>query len=485
MDWDLVFDAPGSGLVARIEEARSAQDLQQAMQLILQTLFNREGDAERRAVFTNLVNEILADAKKTKNSVAAVMAEVKARVIQILHSIKEDRLKRARKALAAKALKARESEQSAQSAAAGPLGYDDRQPDQVHITVPKVTAASGVQPTPADDELIGDQPAPPGDELIGEQNDDDFNAWLDSSSSGNAAEAYEDTGGSERKSPEDFFADVIITSILNNLAALGSELKDRGSDTEKLPFVLSPAFATRLEPILRTHVLPGFTEGSYFTISQMSGKPRAQWLSSLTEIFSDPTQGLMLWERWQIAWRNATTQRDEPPPPFVDPAKQGIRGVMNRLLGSDDVFIEDVEMTQEEWQEAVEEARQENLRSREVWSLLKADSPDYQAPFDTDNHLLMTLFRSDEDMKIHVAKLRQFAKDSETAGRKFDTYLQGKDLDLPLLCACYNYPDELMSGEKAMVATFVAGLNRKQAEIALPLCCRFLGTAMGNRFAEE
>ena len=474
VDWDHVFDAPETGLVARIEQSRSSQDLQSAMQLILKTLFNREGDAERRAVFTNLVSEILVQAKKTKSSAAAAMAEVKARVIQILHSIKEDRQKRARKALAAKAKK--EALGSGQEAAGGKLGYHDRQPDDVRITLPKTVTLPKVEMPTVDDELMGEEE---------EEEDEDFGDIPEITPTGVAAETFGDSPDGEAKVPDEFFADVVISLVMDNLAALRGDMVNTGGADKKLPFILSPAFAPRFEDVLRNHVLPGFTEGSYVAVSQMASNPKPEWLSCLTEVFSDPSQSLMMWERWQMSWLDATAPRDEPPPPYVDPTKQGFRGVMGRLLGSDDVFIEDVELTQEEWEEAVEETRQENLRASKVWSLLTADSPDFLPPLDSDNHLLMEIFRSNADTEEHIKKLRQMAKNPETAGRAFDAYLPGKDLDLPLLVACYRFPDELMSGEKTLVATFVAGLDRRRGEATLPLCCRYLGDAMGNRFAEK
>lgn len=511
VDWDRVFDTPGTGLIAQIEHAQTAKDLQQGMHLVLKTLFNREGDANRRAVFTNLVNEILANAKKTRNSPAAIMTDVKTRVVQILHSIKHDRVERARKAQAAKARKERDSGAQASanpgldngpSAPDESLGYDDRQPDEVRITIPKPVSASAqdeliendstdeesADTEPPKDEPGEDEPfvdASGNDGSIETPTDDDIADWLANTPKARGADEYDDTGDGERKLPNEFFIDLIVTSILQNLAVLRGDLTDGGSINGKLPFVLSPAFATLFESVLREHVMPEFSESSYFTVSQMSSRPRSKWLSTLTEIFSDPTQGLMLWERWQIAWRNATTQRDNPPAPEVDPAKKGFRGVMSRMLGSDDVFIAEVELTQDEWVEAVKESRRENLRAQKIWSLLTAESDIYHPPQDRDNHLLMELFRTNEDVESHVTKLRQFAKDGETAGRAFDAYLPGKDLDLPLLCACYRYPDEFMTGEKAMVATFVAGLDRRRGEATLPLCCRHLGAAMGNRFAED
>lgn len=499
VDWDHVFDAPGSGLVTLIEQAGTAKDLHQGMQMILKTLFNREGDAKRRTVFTNLVNEILADAKKTKKSPAAVMAVVKIRVVQILHSIKQDRQDRARKAQATKARKDQDSGSRSglrPASAERPnklLGFDDRQPDEVHIAVPKAIAPQEDYPDPIEDGPIEDNPV--DDDLIKEgpvdgstddgPTDDEIAEWLKNSPTGTSVLATDDTGGEESKLPDEFFIDVIVASILENLAALRGDLTDGGSTNGKLPFILSPAFATRFEWVLREHVVPGFAEGRYVTISNMAAEPRSKWLSNMTEVFADPSQSLMLWERWQLAWLDATAQRDEPPPPFVDPAKQGLRGLMVRMFGSDDVFAEEVEMTQEEWEEAVEETQQENLRAREVWSLLSAESDDLHSPLDVDNRLLMGLFRSHDDLDEHIARLRRFAKDSDTAGPAFDSYLPGKDLDLPLLCACYRYPDELMSGGKTLVSTFVGGMDRRRGEAALPLCCRYLGAAMGKRFVEK
>jgi len=490
VDWDQVFDAADTGLIARIETAASAKDLQQAMQLILKTLFNRDGDEHRRAAFTNIVNEILSHAKATRSSTAAAMAEVKTRVIQILQSIKEDRQKRARKALAARARKAKEEGKSTPT---GRLGYDDRQSDDVHIKIPSAAKLKRTTPIPI--------AAPPEDEWIGDQDEDSVTPEEsvagepagEKSSVGETEEISDaphsdllgETLGEGQKLPDEFYSDVIITSIMDNMETIRGNLNMDGAPETPPPFILSPAFAEQFAKVVRDHVLPGFVEGSYVTIANMTAKPRSQWLDVLRETFGDPSQGLMMWERWQVAWLDATTQREEPSPPVVDPAKQGVRGLMTRLLGDEDHFIPDEEMTQEEWQEAVDEARQENSRAKQVWSQLTSESSDYQAPVDADNHLLMGLFRSMDDLEGHIAKLRQLAKEGENAGRAFDAYHPGKDLDIPLLAACYRYPDEFLRGEKTMVANFVAGLDRKRGMMALPLCCRYLGSAMGNRFSKD
>lgn len=513
VDWDSVFDAPGTGLVTRIDQARSADDLRKAMKLILKTLFNREGDAERRAVFTNLVNEILTHAGKTQKSPAAIMVEVKVRVIQILHSIKEDRLKRARKALAEKARKAAlEGKQQGQAPMVEAPGFHDRQPDDAPIKIPvSVSAPPEPEPAPEPESGLEGVPATPPAEAPdgigtaeeeseidpinqeGNQEDGpavgDFDDWLGSTPANKAIAEYEDTGGGERKSPEDFFTDVIVSVILGNMAAIRGNLTDGSSPVGKLPFILSPAFAKRFEQVLRDHVLPDFTESSYFNISQMSSKPRTKWLSTMTDVFADKTQGLMLWERWQIAWRNATTQLDAPPPLEVDPAKQGWRGFLKKLLGDDDQLIPDEDMTQEEWEELVMETHEKNQRALATWNLLCDESDDFLPPEstnqDSDNALLMSMFRSHEDIETHIKSFLRFAEDAERAGNDFDNYHQGKDLDLALMCACYRYPDELMTGEKTAVAMFVAGLDRSRAEAVLPLCCRFLGPVMGSRFVDH
>lgn len=473
VDWNCVFNAENTGLIAQIERAASAKDLQQAMHLILKTLFNREGDEHRRAAFTNIVNEILAHAKATKKTGAAAMAEVKTRVVQILHSIREDRQKRARKAQAARARKAAEAGQPAPT---GKLGYDDRQPDEVRIKISTGAKARPKKPipvaTPPEDTWIGDQAE--GAEEESEELPD-----------APRSELFEEALGDDQKEPDEFYTDVVVATIMENLAAVRGDLEDGKGTNTPLPFILSPAFAAHFEQVLRDHVLPSFVEGSYVTISNMTAKPRSKWVEVLTETFSEPSQGLMMWERWQVAWLDATAQRDEPPAPVEDPAKQGVRGLMTRLLGDEDHFIPDEEMTQEEWQEAVEETRRENTRAREVWSKLTAASEDYLPPTDSDNHLLMEMFRSLDDFDAHMAKFRQFAKNSEEAGQAFDTYHPGKDLDVPLLAACYRFPDEFMQGEKTMVAHFVAGLDRARGMATLPLCCRYLGTALGNRFSTD
>ncbi len=506
VDWQKVFDTPGTGLIAQIEEARSGEDLQNAFRLILKTLFNRKGDEERRSVFTNLVNDILTHAAKSKKPPATAMSEVKARVIQILHSIKDDRIKRANKAIAAKARKA-EQERQKQGQTGGEtkepetLGFVDRQPDDVHIVTPpeqvvsapdtpaqETTGSENAEPE-AQDDVVEEEKADPAFVKVQQEGDPsigDFEDWLTSNPKQQTIDEYEDTGGGERKTPEEFFVETIASSILNNMATLRGGLNDNSAGGGKLPFIFSPAFAVRFEQVLKEHILPDFAESSYFMISQMSTKPRAKWLDILTEVMSDATQGLMLWERWKIAWSQATEQQEEPEPPKPDPSKQGLKGFMTKLLGDDDYMYPEEEMTEEEWRELVEATKASNERAKKTWSLLSAPSDEFDPPVNKDNTLLMSLFRQLDDIDTHVAELKRFAGDAERAGRDFDSYLSvnGKDLDLPLLCACFRYPDIFLTGEKTILATFVGSLDRRRGGAALPLCVRFLGPSMGNRFAD-
>ncbi len=110
--------------------------------------------------------------------------------------------------------------------------------------------------------------------------------------------------------------------------------------------------------------------------------------------------------------------------------------------------------------------------------MMIADSDAFHPPVNEDNALLMNLFRGMEKPEVHVSALMQIAENSDTAGRVFDSYAPGKDLDLPLLIACYQAPDTLLRGDRAILSYFLAGFKKKQRQERFPLCCRHLGQFM-------
>lgn len=251
IDWDTVFNDPAEGLVVRIEQARSGNDLKHGVQLILETLFSRdgEGDSSRRTVFTNLVNDILTQAKKTKPSPAAAFAEVKIRIIQILHRLREDRKTRARKALITKARMVQLSDDKTKIKLKESPGREARQPtDAVHITVPEASPVNedgdknldtvicemANEDKPADDQLkdngINKASGEEAQDYVGDENRE--NNGTDHANNDNSGPAA-----------EDYFAGVILASIMDSLATIQDQDLAPSEIAGKLPYILSPAFS--------------------------------------------------------------------------------------------------------------------------------------------------------------------------------------------------------------------------------------------------
>ena len=88
VDWELVFEAPDTGLIQLIEAARQSKTLIDCTAMIIQTLFTRDGDEDVRTQYTK---KLAIVAVSEVDDVSGMATHTSA----ILRSIKDDRIKRA------------------------------------------------------------------------------------------------------------------------------------------------------------------------------------------------------------------------------------------------------------------------------------------------------------------------------------------------------------------------------------------------------
>lgn len=468
VDWETVFESPDTGLISLIHQAQSAQALERCTNLVVETLFNRSGDAERRVAFSAVVGDIMDFAGQGQGAQArdASLYDVKSRVTQVLRCIKDDRQQRARQVMAMldKTSGTGEAEVSAR---------DLRSAD------PEIAASTDFASKEEAMEwaLSGrevETPDAPVEKPAAAQSD---------TKSVKLTETELVCGRFPSDSAEAYFVNVICSSVLERLSILRGVLSDPGPLDGQLPFILSPAFAERFSLFLRNHVLGHYTDSCMKIVNRMASHPADQWSSFLNEAMESRSDRLILWERWQAAWLETTTQRELPPrPSFViqDTKKKGLRGKMARVTEKNsarDKEFEDLSIGG--WEDAVSIIESENEHAADVWAWLIDTDQECIAPTDGDNKLLMELFgRSVDGMAKQVEAIVQIAGQGAEPGKAFDAYQRGKHLDLPLLAASYRFPDALLMGKRPKLSVFVGGYDKRRLQETLPLSYRFLSKYM-------
>lgn len=110
IDWEQVFEHPDVGFVTLIEQATTRRGLERASSEVVQQLFQRKDDDEKRESFQKLLNHLFAAGAD------GALPETRKRVLMVMRQVKTDRIKRA--ALAAEQRASAERREAAEAAAA-------------------------------------------------------------------------------------------------------------------------------------------------------------------------------------------------------------------------------------------------------------------------------------------------------------------------------------------------------------------------------
>ena len=76
-------------------------------------------------------------------------------------------------------------------------------------------------------------------------------------------------------------------------------------------------------------------------------------------------------------------------------------------------------------------------------------------------------------MGKHITALHQIATQGGSPAKAFDSYQKGKNIDLMLLAASYQFPDAFL-GKRAMLRNFLKGYTETQRRQQFALVSRFL-----------
>ncbi|MCD6073903.1 MAG: hypothetical protein K0Q70_786 [Rhodospirillales bacterium] len=145
-------------------------------------------------------------------------------------------------------------------------------------------------------------------------------------------------------------------------------------------------------------------------------------------------------QTWAEVWKEMTQPKKLPPRP-VEEKKVS---TLARLFGKSAAKPVSVyRMTPEDW-DAASEA---NKRAKQIWENILEDTGAYLCPMDDDNRLLMNMLgRTPGNLQKQIAAIVQIVV-QDGSRQTFDTYQNGRDIDLALLVASYRHPKSMLGSE--------------------------------------
>ncbi|MEQ8666270.1 MAG: hypothetical protein RIC16_11125 [Rhodospirillales bacterium] len=441
-DWEAIFEDPEYGVINLIMRSKSPSAIRKSIDLIVSTLFSRAGDKSRRDAFSSLLNDIADVAPDDEGGLDLV----RHRMVKLLRGIKEDRVVRARLT---------ESEID-EDAVQGPKGAERRrgEPD----IIADATGGSGMSSQWSPTE----------------------SGHVHAGADGNTFEVVRHDGEAVWNrlkamptpvSLEEAFSDVFLASLEERFNVLRGKVTPDNPIGGRVPFLLSKAFAERYVSIVKEEILPVMIARCGRVYEPFAKSKPDKWRTGLADEFVHRDQRLRLWEAWQSAWLELTTQMALPPKPG-----SGANRPLRKEVRTGDSLPE---QTVEEWRKDVSIIKRQNTLAAGVWNRFTAFAEDYHAPLDQDNRLLMELFgRSAGGIVEQIAALLQIALQKDGAPRLFETFQRGKSVDVAMLAACYQYPDVFVLGDRPMLSILVRGFGRRRRLEALPLTSRYLSDRM-------
>lgn len=421
-DWEAVFETPGQGLIPLIESAKSLAALRECTSLVIRTLFLRMNDEETRATYDAALEEIIAVGEPGLES-------VKTKITELLRTIKEMR---------------KEKQTLAQL-----------QPDADRRIQDDESAIGNVGEAESDEEAEED--LMPDEERSGEE------------------QAVEGQPAPTVKIDKDdpareAFADVCWDVVGERLDVLQAGIPQQRAKDDKLPFVLSAAYAARFESVVRKYLAPPMADQCRGIVIRAASQPAENQRDFIRQNFEDKNGRRRLWKHWQRAWIDVTVEKEEPLMP--EKKASGLLKMLTRKKKVDSPEDEE-NLTFEEWQVKVADIRADNKRARDVSVLLHEDTGDCLPPYKEESEVLKELFgRSAAGLKKQIDALRQIAQQGENIGKAFDRYQKGKNVELALLAVSYQNPD-LFLGKKRILKDMLKGFSEAQ-KTGLPLIRNYL-----------
>ncbi|MCK4939403.1 MAG: hypothetical protein KAR80_03850 [Rhodospirillaceae bacterium] len=90
VDWESVFTDPKTGFIPTVIDAKSLDALESCTTVVIDSLFGRDSDEEYRKAYMAALNHIFLSLNGDEH-----IETIRARLVTMLHSIKENRISRA------------------------------------------------------------------------------------------------------------------------------------------------------------------------------------------------------------------------------------------------------------------------------------------------------------------------------------------------------------------------------------------------------
>jgi hypothetical protein len=274
-------------------------------------------------------------------------------------------------------------------------------------------------------------------------------------------------------SAPDAFVEALSQLLAGRLEALREDVAPGPIAGRPPPFPVSEAFAQRLDGLIRKEFAPAMMDACRPFLVQAEHKEPAQRIQFILENMEERRSREILWESWRIVWQEKTSEQELPKKPKEE--KKSLLGKLKKSKPQPSWMGE--QMTVEEWQDEVARIKQANKDAERIWAEIIAPADDFQPPDDNDHRMLMNLFaRTAGAMRKQITAVRQIAEQGGNAGKVFADYQQGKDIDLPLMCACCQRPELFL--DKGLLKDFLRGFPDTMKRDRFRMSLRFFGDSL-------
>lgn len=397
IDWEAAFEDGDHGLIAMVEQSSTAAGILACSQVIIRSLFSRADDADTRIGFERQLNDAMSESPEGDDTESGD-DERRRRVIELLREIKDHRVERANFHIAR--IKAGIDKQ-----------VERRDNDAKKLLEQAAADAEGTAEIDVDDAPAAESSPQPD---------------------------HPDDADASEYSAEAAFVEALSRLLGGRLSVLREGISPGPIASALPPYPVSPEFAERFGELVRDQFAPAMMSACRPFILQAEHRDPKERVSYILENMEERRSREILWDSWRVVWNELTDQQEPPKKPKEE--KKSLLGRLTKKKAQPAWMGET--LTLEEWEDEVKRIERANERARTVWARLTEPHKRFLPPDDTDRKTLMNLFaRTSGALSKQINAVRQIAEQGGNPGKVFSDYQQGKDIDLPLLCACCQRQD--------------------------------------------